>query len=312
MKLYDPATQQRQIRERMHALDLINERFARYFRVSLFNMLRRSSDVTVTGLDFINASTFNKGSGEPMSYNVFSLKPLRGNALVSFPSRMIFMAVESLFGGDGKHVTTIDQREFSLTEQRIIEKMTRLALDCYKHAWSAVFNIDPEYIRSEIVPKFVNIANAESDTLVNTTFHVEFANFECSFNVTFPYSMVEPIRPLLSNMANDHYNDDPKEWSHRMGGEIQASFVELVSNFLYIDTSISKFMGLKVGDILPVSIPEEIEVMVDSVPVLKCICGSKNGRRALLVKETINHALNAQSPSPRFIKGLEQGKGHTE
>lgn len=39
---YDPNTQRRVVRERLQALEIINERFARHFRMALFNLLRRS------------------------------------------------------------------------------------------------------------------------------------------------------------------------------------------------------------------------------------------------------------------------------
>jgi Flagellar motor switch protein len=38
---YDPATQHRVIQERLHTLDIINGRFARHLRMSLFNLIRR-------------------------------------------------------------------------------------------------------------------------------------------------------------------------------------------------------------------------------------------------------------------------------
>lgn len=38
----DPNTQRRVVRERLQALEIINERFARQFRMGLFNLLRRS------------------------------------------------------------------------------------------------------------------------------------------------------------------------------------------------------------------------------------------------------------------------------
>lgn len=47
VKPYDPTTQRRVVRERLHALEIINERFARQFRMGLFNLLRRSPDITV-------------------------------------------------------------------------------------------------------------------------------------------------------------------------------------------------------------------------------------------------------------------------
>ena len=55
---FDPANQHRVIRERLQALDIINERFARLFRVALFNLIRRSADITVAGVRYQSYSEF--------------------------------------------------------------------------------------------------------------------------------------------------------------------------------------------------------------------------------------------------------------
>lgn len=47
---YDITSQERIVRGRMPTLEMINERFARYTRISLFNMLRRTADVSSGGL----------------------------------------------------------------------------------------------------------------------------------------------------------------------------------------------------------------------------------------------------------------------
>ncbi|MCB1803046.1 MAG: flagellar motor switch protein FliM, partial [Gammaproteobacteria bacterium] len=50
---YDFASQDRIVRGRLPTLEMINERFARYFRTSLFNMLRRSADISVSGVQML-------------------------------------------------------------------------------------------------------------------------------------------------------------------------------------------------------------------------------------------------------------------
>jgi flagellar motor switch protein FliM len=305
LRPYNAATQQRQIRDRLHALDLINERFSRAFRVSLFSLLRRSSDVTVESVTFINADKFNEMYKGPMSFNVVSMKPLRGNALISFPGNLIYMAVDTMFGGNSMPTSGQNdaERDFSLTEQRITLKLLRQAMDTYKQSWRSVFPIEPEYVRSETISKFANISSSQSETLIHTSLVLEIGTLQERFSITFPYAMIEPIRPLLSNMVTDHYNDDIKDWNHQMSSEIRDSRIELTTNFLYIDSSINEIMALQVGDVLPVKLPNEVVASVNGVPVVVCEYGTDQGRRALRVKETINHALLNPKPPKRFVKG---------
>src|SRR5699024_5353507 len=139
---YDPASQHRVIRERLHGLDIINERFARHFRVSLFNLIRRSADITVEGVRYQSYRDFVRNVPVPTNINLITMKPLRGTALVVFPPNLVFMVVDNLFGGDGRFLTKSEGREFTNTEQRIIRRVLTLALDAYQECWQAIYKLE--------------------------------------------------------------------------------------------------------------------------------------------------------------------------
>ena len=128
LRPYDPASQHRVIRERLHSLDIINERFARHFRVSLFNLIRRSADITVDSVRYQSFKDFARNLPVPTNLNLIAMKPLRGTGLVVFPPSLVFMVVDNLFGGDGRFVTKSEGREFTNTEQRIIQRLLKLAI----------------------------------------------------------------------------------------------------------------------------------------------------------------------------------------
>lgn len=302
---YDPATQHRVIHERLHALDIINERFARYFRMSLFNLIRRSIDITVTSLRYQSYSDFSRHLPMPTNINLLAMKPLRGTALVVFPPSVVFMVVDNLFGGDGRFLTKSEGREFTHTEQRIIKRLLGLSVDAYKDAWKSVYPLDIEYMRSEMQAKFANITSSPNEIVVNATFHLEVGNLSSDFNIVIPYLMIEPMRQLLNGPLTDANPEEEKHWNKRMAGEIAHSHVELIADFVEMDSRLGQVMALKVGDVLPIELPDIVSARVDGVPVMNCEYGSQNGLRALLVKDLIDHSLSPASSSStsRFIKG---------
>lgn len=302
---YDPATQHRVIHERLHALDIINERFARYFRMSLFNLIRRSIDITVTSVRYQSYSDFSLNMPMPTNINLLAMKPLRGTALVVFPPSVVFMVVDNLFGGDGRFVTKSEGREFTHTEQRIIRRLLGLSVDAYKDAWKSVYPLEIEYLRSEMQAKFANITSSPNEIVVNATFHLEVGNLSSDFNIVIPYLMIEPMRKLLTGPLTDVNPEEERDWNKRMAGEITHSQIELIADFVEMEARVGQVMALKVGDILPIELPDIISARVDGVPVMKCEYGSQNGLRALLVKELVDHSLNPASSSStsRFIKG---------
>lgn len=292
---YDPTTQRRVMRERLQALEIVNERFARQFRMGLFNLLRRSPDITVGAVRIQPYHEFARNLPVPTNLNLVHLKPLRGTALMVFEPSLVFMAVDNLFGGDGRFPTKVDGREFTHTEQRVIQRMLRLALDAYRDAWGAIFKLEVEYVRSEIQVKFTNITTSPNDIVVTTPFTVEVGALSGEFNICIPFSMIEPLRALLVNPPLENSKQEDQHWRDTLSKQVQHSELELVANFVDIPLRLSDVLKLQVGDVLPIDRPDRLIANVDGVPVLTCQYGCYHGQYALRVEKMINPILDVTS-----------------
>ena len=123
VKSYDLTSQDRIVRGRMPTLEMINERFARYTRISMFNLLRRSADVAVGGVQVMKFGEYVHSLYVPTSLNLVKIKPLRGTALFILDAKLVFKLVDNFFGGDGRHAK-IEGREFTPTELRVVRMVT--------------------------------------------------------------------------------------------------------------------------------------------------------------------------------------------
>ena len=94
---YDLTSQDRIVRGRMPTLELINERFSRYMRVSLFNLLRRSAEVTAAGVQVQKFGDYAQSLVMPTSLNLVRMQPLRGVSLFSVEAKLVFRLVDSFF-----------------------------------------------------------------------------------------------------------------------------------------------------------------------------------------------------------------------
>ncbi|MES1923776.1 flagellar motor switch protein FliM [Salinisphaera sp. T31B1] len=286
---FDPASQQRVVRGRLHTFDIINERFARHFRMSLFNLIRRSADITVGSVKIQKYSDFTRNLPVPANINLISMKPLRGNALVVFPPNLVYLVVDSLFGGDGRFLTKSEGREFTHTEQRIIQRLLALALDSYAEGWKSVYPLQLEYQRAEMQVKFANITTTSNELVVNTTFHLEVGAFGSDFHICMPYAMLEPIRELLSGPLQKTDPDEERFRTHQLAGEVKQSHVRLTADFTELASTLGRVQRLSVGDVLPIALPAEITARVDGVPVFNCDYGRIGDRKALRVTRVIDH-----------------------
>jgi flagellar motor switch protein FliM len=283
---YDFTSQDRIVRGRLPTLEMINERFARLFRTSLFNMLRRTADLSVSGIQMQKFSEFVHSLFVPTSLNMIKVPPLRGKGLFVFDPKLVFSVVDNYFGGSGRFHTKIEGRDFTPTENRVIQLLLNSAFEDLKAAWKPVFKVDFEYSGSEVNPQFANIVSP-SEVVVVTSFHVDLENGGGDFHICMPYSMLEPIRELLDAGVQSDRGERDERWERSLKEEILAAKVELCSNLTEVQMSLQELAALKAGDVIPIEMPEEVEVDAADVPVFRAKLGVSDGNYALKISEWI-------------------------
>ncbi|MDX1496052.1 MAG: flagellar motor switch protein FliM, partial [Salinisphaeraceae bacterium] len=263
---FDFTSQDRIVRGRLPTLEMINERFARLYRISIFNMLRRSADLTVKGVEMLKFSDYMHTMYVPTSLNLIKVKPLRGTALIVLEPRLVFTVVDNFFGGDGRFPAKIEGREFTPTELRVIQMMIQQAFTDLTEAWQAVLPLEFEFINHEVNPHFANIVSP-SEHVVVSRFGIELEGGSGDIHVTMPYSMVEPIRDQLDAGVQSDRMDRDEHWTQSLRDQIKDAEVELSSNIATAQIPLRRLSQLKAGDILPIEIPKAIELCVEDVPV---------------------------------------------
>ncbi len=289
VRTYNLATQERIVRGRMPTLEIINERFARLLRVGLFNFLRRSAEVSVGSVRVSKYSEFIRNLVVPTNLNLVHMKPLRGTALMVFDPGLVFLLVDNLFGGDGRFHTRVEGRDFTQTEQRIILRILDIVFEAYTKSWEPVFPVEFEYIRSEMNTQFANIATP-NEVVVSSTFTVELGSVSGQIHFCMPYSMIEPIRDALTSSLQGEALEIDKRWIRLMTQQIQVAEVELVATLGTGRATFDEILNMKVGDVIPLIVSEQIQATVDGVPVMDCTYGVLNGQYALKVEKLLANA----------------------
>ncbi|MDD2761584.1 MAG: flagellar motor switch protein FliM [Methylomonas sp.] len=285
-RLYDFNSQERIVRGRMPTLEMVNERFARYFRISLFNFLRRAAEISVSGIQVQKFSEFIQGLFVPTNLNVIRMAPLRGRALIVMEPRLVFTAVDNFFGGGGQFYNKVEGREFTPTEMRIIRLILEMIFKDLTEAWKPVMDVGFEYINSEVNPQFANIVSP-SEIVVTSTIHVELEGGGGDVNIALPYSMIEPIRELLDAVTSDRGEVDGR-WQESLRAEIMRSQVTLNSKLIEKELTIGDVIELKKGDVIPIEMPETVLLEVENVPVFRGKLGLSDGNYAIEILEKVS------------------------
>ena len=286
---YNLATQERIVRGRMPTLEIINERFSRLLRIGLFNFLHRSAEVSIGPVRVSKYSEFIRNLVVPTNLNLIHMKPLRGTGLIVLDPNLVFLLVDNLFGGDGRFHTRVEGRDFTQTEHRIIQRILGIIFETYAKSWEPVYPVEFEYIRSEMNTQFANIATP-NEVVVATTFTIELGPVSGDLHFCVPYSMIEPIRDLLTSSMQGETLEMDKRWIRLMTQQIQTAEVEILANMGTAKVTLGDILNMKIGDVISIAVPDQITAEVDGVPVMECSYGKLNGQYALRVEKLIYSA----------------------
>ena len=284
-RAWDLTSQDRIVRGRMPTLEMINERFARYTRISLFNLLRHTADVAVAGIQITKFGEYVHTLYVPTSLNLIRVRPLRGTALFILDAKLVFKLVDNFFGGDGRHAK-IEGREFTPTELRVVQLVLDQAFVDLKEAWGNVLDIDFEYLSSEVNPALANIVSPSEVVVVNS-FHIEMDGGGGDLHLAFPYSMLEPIREQLDTGLQSDVTELDDRWEGSLRNEVLNCDVRLNCTIAQRKIALRDLVDLEAGDVIPIELPEEHVLTANEVPMFNTSLGVVNGNIGLKILDPI-------------------------
>jgi flagellar motor switch protein FliM len=234
-------------------------------------------------------SEFIRNLVVPTNLNLVQMKPLRGTCLMVLEPTLVFLLVDNLFGGDGRFHTRVEGRDFTQTEQRIIMRILEIIFETYAKSWEPVYPVNFEYVRSEMNTQFANIATP-NEVVISTTFTLELGQVSGEMHFCTPYSTIEPVRDILTSSLQGETLEVDKRWIRLMTQQLQTAQVEIVADMGTASTTIGEMLNMRVGDIIPLNVPDTIEAKVDGIPIMECSFGKLNGQYALRVEKLIRNS----------------------
>jgi flagellar motor switch protein FliM len=283
---FDFAAEDRLARNRMPALERVNERFARQFRTGLTHMLRRQAEVSAKGVETCRFADYLSALPAPSSINLLRVKPLRGTALAVFEPSLVLAVVDSFFGGAGRFRARIEGREFTPTELRVIQLMLRQLLADLHEAWAGVMKLEFESLGAESNPHFVSIVGPR-DHVVASRFHVELEGGGGDLHLTLPYPMLEPVRAALDAGLQGGRGDRDERWTAMLREQLLEAEVGVTTILGKAELSLRALAALKAGDVLPIEQPRAAELRVEGLPMFRGQVGVSAGRQALKITEVL-------------------------
>jgi len=284
---FDFNDQEHIIRGRLPTLEMINERFARYFRLSFFDMLRKTPEISLNGIEMMKFSEYSQSLPMPASMSLVKVNPLRGTGLVVLDPKLVFILVDNFFGGDGSIQTQSDEREFTPTELRVIGKVVSVCFADLVKAWQPVMAVNFSFHEHEVNPQMANIVSP-SEVVVVSSFEIELGGGGGSIQVVYPYSMLEPIRPVLDAGVQSDRGDVDERWAILLKEELMHAKVNVQALFVEKKLPVSDLINFKAGDIIPIDMPEQVLVLAEDMPIIRGQYGVYQGSSSVKVEDIVS------------------------
>jgi flagellar motor switch protein FliM len=246
---YDFTSQERIIRGRMPTMEVINEHFARAFRISLSMILRRTVDIQTSFVQMVKFGEFLRSLPLPSSFHIFKMDPLRGQCLLVVDSKLVFTLVECFLGGNARLRFKIEGRDFTSIERRLINKVVLMAFQDLEKAWAPVHPVKMQMARVEINPMFVGIATP-NDIMVISKFQVEMEQSDGFITLCFPYATIEPIKGKLYSGFQSEQLETDGLWTSRIQDQLRDITVNLAVELGVATMTTKEVLNLAVGDVI--------------------------------------------------------------
>ena len=288
VSVYDFRHPDRVSKDQMRALRTIHERFGRMFATYLSSTLRMMVDIKVDSIDQVTYSEYAMSLTTPACIYVIEFENLGGSGLIELSSDLFFILLDRQLGGSGK--SSIESREVTIIEQKVLEKVLVNALTFLNEAWQSITPLGCILKSFETNAQFVQIA-PPSETVVIINLDVYIRDKTYSINLAIPYYVIEPVMQNLSAQTwiSLAQRSEKEDQDNLIEESIRQSEVDLIANLGSARISIRDFVNLQVGDLIRLNEKTESPLKVSVNERLKFLGspGTLGNHKAVEIREIL-------------------------
>ncbi|KTD58988.1 flagellar motor switch protein FliM [Legionella shakespearei] len=280
--------QERIVKGQLPVLDKIYDRVIRNFTTDIYQLTAKDFEIKQDPLLFVKHREFMGNLPNPSLMSIYKFKPLRGKAIILFDSTFVYDLVDYYFGGSSQFYAQKDKTDFTATELRVMDVVTKKLITNLVHAWEPIIHLDILKVNEETNPQLVNIAEPEEMLLV-ARFSLNFGKETGTFYFILPYSMVEPIKQQLELGASRPDDEIDPNWIKSLREELMDVELTISAAMAQTMSTLGKVMSWQAGDFIPMEMSEIVTLDIEGTPSFTATLGSANEKRALKIIKNISY-----------------------
>ncbi|OQX74858.1 MAG: flagellar motor switch protein FliM [Campylobacteraceae bacterium 4484_4] len=285
--LYDFKRPNRVSKEQLRAIKGIHDKMARNLSSHISATLRSIIEITLQSVDQMTYGEFLMSLPSPTSFNIFSIKPLDGNAVLEINPSIAFAMLDKLLGGKGEGYE--HERELTDIELNLLDTILRVMMSKLKEAWAPVVEMIPIVESKESSPNVVQIV-AQNEIVIMIVMEITIGETSGMINIAYPVIFLESILSKLASKnimvgetnAKKSRNQELRELIKRADILTEAILGET-------DLSIREILDLEVGSVIRLDRPatNKAVITIDKKEIFEAKMGIHNHRKTLQISRVI-------------------------
>lgn len=266
------------------ALDRMNERMARRVRELVEPFARAKPTVAAEPTQVRPFAEWSAAQAEFSSLSLYSFRPLKGSVLLSIGPALVSRLVDAFYGGSGMPSQNAS-REFTGTEESLLARLAEGLVGALAEVWGEVIAVKPQLRSRETNVSFAAIAKGDEPVAVCRFTIVPGRGDPAPVEIVYPVAALRSVEAELAAKSTEEVSARGGEWRERLAAAVGSVRVKARTVLARPELSLAELMELRAGDVIPVSLPAHVPLLVEGRPVALGTIGEHDGRAALRIEK---------------------------
>ncbi len=275
-------------RDEAPPLEFTNQVLGRKLANNIRPLLKNLADVAAEPARLCSYADYLAELERPTSIHQTHAQPLDADVLFVLNADLILNYVDFYYGGDGVHEDNEPlARDLTVTEMGVATRLQKKAERFMIEAWEPVAALSFETQSVETNPEFSNFFNP-ADVVSVSRFSVTLGEKAMGWlDILIPNSALDPYRRALLSASQGDQIQKQTRWARAFEAQVRNTEIELSSVLGTARINLGELVKLRIGDILPLELPETVELTAGDVPLFKGTFGVSNGHNAIRIVERL-------------------------
>ncbi|MFM6853950.1 MAG: flagellar motor switch protein FliM [Sphingopyxis sp.] len=266
------------------ALDRMSERVTRRMRALVEPFTRAKIRVLPEPVRVLSYGEWQTDQPDFTSLSLYNFVPLKGMAMLSIPPVLVRRMVDACYGGTGGAVNGA-VREFTPTEERLLFRLSEAITNAIADGWAETVPAQFQLRTRETNVAFAALVRPEESIAV-AAFGIIFAGQPAvTVEMIYPFSMLRAVEKELAVNVQDDAGAPGAEWREKLARAVGEVRMDARTVLARPELSMAELMNLKVGDIIPISLPAQVPLIVHNRQIAIGTIGDHDGHAALKIEK---------------------------